>query len=119
MTANLQSTATRRPGLVVLYAALAIVGTVLTYLYFIPFLMAHGLDLGQFLALSTNSTVATMLTLDVLGSSLVFWVFMAVDAPRHGIRAWPLFILPNLLVGLLCALPLYLLVRELRLRSAA
>jgi hypothetical protein len=109
--------ASRGSAPLVIYALLAVVGTVLPYAYFIPFVMEHGLNLGEFLTQAFDTFVASMLSLDILLSSVVFWVFMWVEAKRLDMRAWPLLILPNLLVGLSCALPLFLLWRELRLRQ--
>lgn len=122
MMSNLQTTNSMRParsGLIVLYAALAVIGTVLTYAIFIPFLVEHGLNLGEFVRQATASPIALLLTVDILLSSVVFWIFMWADARRHDLRGWPLFIIPNLCIGLFCALALYLLWREVRLRQSA
>ena len=120
MTTNLQSTSVSRGStLLVIYAVLAVIGTMLPYAYFIPFVTEHGLNLGEFFTQAFANRVASMLTMDVLVSSLVFWVFMWAESKRLNLRGWPLLILPNLLVGLSLALPLFLLWREVHLRRSA
>lgn len=89
-----------------IYLALAIVGTVIPYVFFIQHVSADGLGIVAFIAESFANPVASGFTADLLISSLVFWVFMFTadeDAPKP----WA-FIALNCLVGLSCALPAYL-----------
>ncbi len=121
MTTNLQSSnpaAPRGSVLIVVYAVLAVVGTVLPYIWFTPFLMEHGLNLGEFFAQAVANRISTAACVDILISSVVFWDFMWGESKRLNMRRWWLLIIPNLLVGLSCALPLFLLWREIRLRNA-
>ena len=121
MRTNLETTHSKRPmrsELLALYAALAIIGTVLTYAIFIPVLVAHGLNLDDFGRQATGNPIALLLTVDILLSSVVFWIFMQSDAKQHNLRGWPLFIIPNLCIGLFCALALYLLWREAKINAA-
>lgn len=110
--------ASRSSALLVIYAALAVAGTILPYAYFIPFVMEHGLNLGEFFAQAFANRVASMLTMDILISSAVFWVFMWAESKRLKLRGWPLLIIPNLTVGLSLALPLFLLWREAKRSSS-
>jgi hypothetical protein len=109
----------RRSALMVVYAVLAVAGTVLPYTTLIPFVATHGLNLSEFFAQAFANYIASTFTLDVLISSAVFWVFMWAESKRLNLRGWPLLILPNLTVGLSLALPLFLLWREARLRRSA
>jgi hypothetical protein len=121
MTTNLQTSDSVRPargGLIALYAVLTVIGTVLPYAVFIPYLAQHGLNLGEILAQATGSTVPLLLTIDIVLSSIVFWDFMWAESKRLNLRGWPLLIIPNLLVGLCCALPLFLLWREAKMHAA-
>ena len=120
MLTNPQTTNPTRParsGLFALYVSLAVIGTVLTYAIFLPVVVMHGQNPAEFSQQATSSPIAILLTLDILLSSLVFWIFMWSDAKRHHLRGWRLFIIPNLCIGLFCALALYLLWREAKINT--
>lgn len=96
------------------YLILAIAGAVVPYLFFFRFFGANGLDLPAFLGAIFANDAASGFTLDLLISSLVFWLFMFGQA-RRGDAPGPLpFIAINLTIGLSCALPAYLYAREVR-----
>jgi len=88
------------------YLGLAIAGAVLSYIFFIQFFAAEGLDLIAFIAALFANGAAGGFTADLLISSLVFWLFM-FGRQGSGPKAW-LFIALNLTIGLSCALPAYL-----------
>jgi hypothetical protein len=97
-----------------LYLLLALVGTVLPYLFFGSYFLANGLAIMQFVsALFANGAVGGF-TADLVISSVVFWIYMfsKPEGPRPG-----LFILFNLTVGLSCALPAYLYSLEKRVNE--
>jgi len=108
----------RHPIRIMRFAAWAVVGAVLTYVIFVPYLIEHGLNLADLAQHAVGNPIAGLLTLDIVLSSLVFWDFMRVESKRLGLRGWRLLIIPNLLVGLSCALPLFLLWREVKLNAA-
>lgn len=87
------------------YLILAIVGAIAPYIFFIDFGLTQGLDLSGFLTALFANGASGGFTVDLLISSLVFWVFMASreDGPKPHY-----FILLNLTIGLSCALPAYL-----------
>lgn len=87
------------------YLALAVLGTVVPYVFFMQFFAAHGIDLPAFVAALVANPAASGFTADIVISSAVFWVWMF--SHRDGPNPWP-FIAANLLVGLSLALPLYL-----------
>ncbi len=97
------------------YIALCVLGIVLPYSQFIPFLQQHGLDLRLFFRLLFANRIAAFFGLDVIVSSIVLWVVVLVDNRRSQMpHAWaPL--LGNLLVGVSLGLPLWLYLREVRL----
>jgi hypothetical protein len=100
------------------YLALAVLGAVAPWVAIGPELLDTGIGMS-FLQAALVNGVTTGFTLDLLVSSVVFWVWIAVDAPRSGVRArWP-FVAINLLIGLSCALPAYLWFREGALSAAA
>jgi len=94
------------------YIALSVLGVVLPYSQFIPFLQQHGLDLRLFVQLLFANRIAAFFGLDVIVSSIVLWVVVLVDRRRSRVpHAWaPL--LGNLLVGVSLGLPLWLYLRE-------
>jgi hypothetical protein len=100
-----------RPG----YIALCVLGVVLPYSQFIPFLQQHGLDLRLLIQLLFANRIAAFFGLDVIVSSIVLWVMVLVDSRRNQVpHVWaPL--LGNLLVGVSLGLPLWLYLREVGL----
>jgi hypothetical protein len=96
-----------------------VIGAVAPYAIFIPYLARHGLNLGEIFAQAVAGPIPLLLTIDILLSSVVFWGFMWAESRRLGMKGWWLLIIPNLLVGLCCALPLFLLWREVRLQGIA
>ncbi|MDZ7670128.1 MAG: DUF2834 domain-containing protein [Gammaproteobacteria bacterium] len=91
-----------------LYLALAVVGAVVPYVFFLQHIAAAGPDPVSFAAAAFATLVGGGVAADLLVSSLVFWVYLF--AAGEGARA--AWLIPvNLLIGLSCALPLYLYVR--------
>ncbi len=97
------------------YIGLCVLGTLLPYSQFIPFLQDHGLDPRLFLQQLFANRIAAFFGLDVIVSSLVLWVAVLVDSRRNQVpHPWaPL--LGNLMVGVSLGLPLWLYFREVRL----
>lgn len=98
-----------------LYLVLCLLGTVLPYSQFIPFLRDHGLDLRLFLQQLFSNPVSGFFGMDVLVSSLVLWVFVYTEGRRAGVRRLWAPVLANLMVGVSLGLPLFLYQRERRL----
>jgi hypothetical protein len=96
------------------YLALAVLGAIVPIALGLVFLKEHGLDGGEAVRQLFGSTASTLAFADLTISSLVFWVWLASEAPRRGIRRWWPFVAANLLVGLSFALPLFLYVRSTR-----
>jgi hypothetical protein len=90
------------------YLVLAVLGTVLPYWFFGPYFASAGLSVAGFLTLAFDNPVAAGLSADVVVSSAVFWAWLFAN--QDGSRGWYLIPL-NLLIGLSCALPLYLYLR--------
>lgn len=88
------------------YLGLAILGTVIPYLFFIEHFAASGLAVSLFMSQMFATPVASGAAADLFISSFVFWVYL-FSAGREGPSPWP-FIALNLLIGLSCALPAYL-----------
>ncbi len=95
------------------YIVLCILGTIIPYAFFIPFLAENGLDLQLFANEMLATQVASFLSADVLVSSLALWAFIFFELRKRPIQNWWLAIIANLVVGVSLALPLFLLLREL------
>ena len=90
------------------YLALAILGTVVPYGFFISHFQAEGLGLGTFVQALFVNGAAGGFTSDILISSAVFWIFVFRSNAR---RPW-LSVVLNLAIGLSCAFPAFLYARE-------
>jgi hypothetical protein len=99
-----------RPRLV--YLALCVLGTALPCSQVIPFLLEHGLDLRLFVDQLFANRIAAFFALDVIVSSLVLWVFVALEGRRLGTKHLWVPIVANLTVGVSLGLPLFLYMRE-------
>jgi len=97
-----------------LYLALCVMGTVLPYSQFLPFLREHGLDLRLFFEQLFANRISGSFALDVIVSSAVLWVLVVVEGRRAGMRHLWAPIAANLAVGVSLGLPLFLYMREAR-----
>jgi len=100
-----------------IYLALAIIGTVLPLSQFVPFLLEHGFDSRLFIQQLFSNRISAFFALDVVVSSAVLWLFVYVEGTRLKMRSLWAYVACNLLVGVSLALPLFLFMRELALRS--
>jgi hypothetical protein len=94
------------------YLAMAVVGTVVPWLFFGSFFGLNGLDIPLFLRSLFANGAAGGFSADVLITIVVFWVWTWRDAARHRVARWWLVLPASFCVGLSLALPLYLYLRE-------
>ena len=100
------------------YLVLCVLGLVIPYAAFIPWLLEHGLNLRLFAQELLANRVAAFFALDVIVSAIVLVTFVCLDQPLRIRRFWT--ILPALLlVGVSLAFPLFLLLREEAVESDA
>ena len=107
-----------RQGLFWLYAALAAVGAILPYSIFIPWLADYGVDPRSFMSQLFSTGPASIFAADVLLSAAIFIIFALVEGRRLAMRNLWLYPLVVVTVGLCCALPLFLALRERALPAA-
>lgn len=95
-----------------LYGALAIVGAILPYAFLVPWVRENGFDWGRFFALPFASAPGALFASDLLFAAAVFMIFAIAEGRRIGVR--PLWLAPIAIwtIGLCCALPLFLWLRE-------
>jgi hypothetical protein len=95
-----------------LYLALCFIGTVLPLSQFIPFVRQHGLDLPLFLSQLFATRISAFFAWDVIVSSIVLWVFVAIEGRRLRLSHLWIPVAANLVVGVSLGLPLFLYMRE-------
>ena len=102
------------------YLLLCVLGIVLPYWQFVPWLAAHGLDLSLFVHDLFANRVGGFFGMDVLVSAVVVCVFARKEGRRLGLRWTWLPVVAVLLVGVSLGLPLFLYLRQAHLdRTAA
>ncbi|MCB1645679.1 MAG: DUF2834 domain-containing protein [Pseudomonadales bacterium] len=91
-----------------LYLMLTIAGAVVPYVFFMQFMAEEGASPVHFLQSVFVNGAAGGFAADVLISSLVFWIFLFTSRQKR----IPLYIVLNCTIGLSCALPCFLWLRE-------
>ncbi len=94
------------------YAGAAVVGLLISITFIGLFVVEHGFNLSLFFQQLFTNYISTLFTLDLLLSSIVFWLFLFGEARKYQIRHTWFFVVSNLLIGLCFALPLFLYARE-------
>jgi len=100
-----------------LYLVGCILGTVLPYSQFLPFVREHGLDLRLFFEQLFANRIGAFFGMDVLVSACVLWIFVRVEGRRAGVPALWAPLAAILAVGVSLGLPLFLYLRERRLED--
>ena len=98
-----------------IYLVLCFVGALLPYWQFVPWVVAHGMNLPLFVRELFVNRISAFFGMDVLVSAVVLVVFMRVESGRIQIHQRWLPIVAMLLVGVSLALPMFLYMREIRL----
>ncbi len=101
------------------YLFLSVLGIVLPYSQLIPWLLENGPNLGLLVRQLFANRIGGFFGLDVLVSSVVLVGFVRTEGSRLGVRQLWLPILGLLTVGVSCALPLFLYLREGALEGTA
>ena len=95
-----------------LYLLLAVIGAVLPYSQFIPWLAAHGLNLRLLFEELFAGHVSAFFGLDVIVSALVLLIFIFREGTQRKMRMLWLPVAATCLIGVSCGLPLFLYLRE-------
>ncbi|MFM2311825.1 MAG: hypothetical protein RLZZ04_1101 [Cyanobacteriota bacterium] len=101
----------------IIYFILAIVGFALPYLQLIPFFADHGLNLSLFWSQLFANQAASADTVDLFTSSFVFWIFVFKEGTKQQMKFLWIYVVVNLIIGLSCALPLFLGMRLSKLKT--
>ena len=100
------------------YLGLCGLGTLLPYSQFVPFLHDHGLDLRLFFEELFANRISSFFAMDVIVSSIVLWAFVLIEGRRNAIKNLWAPLAANLLVGVSLGLPLFLYMREARMKGS-
>lgn len=95
-----------------IYLFFAIIGLVVPYYFLISFLITHGLDARLFLKQLFGTPISTFFAADLLLSCVVFARYLGQETDRLTMKQTWICILALCTVGLSCALPLFLFMRE-------
>ncbi|KZL14421.1 DUF2834 domain-containing protein [Pseudovibrio sp. Ad37] len=99
------------------YGLLCILGFLLPYGAFMPWLLENGLNLPQLLAEAFAGEISAFAWLDVVVSAVVLIGFIIAEGQRLGMNRLWLPILAVFTVGVSLGLPLFLLLRELHVEK--
>lgn len=102
----------------IVYLILCFAGTVLPCSQLLPFLGEHGLDMQLLFQQLFANRISGFFGLDVIVSSVVFWVFVYSEGTRLKMRHLWIYVACNLLVGVSMGLPLFLMMRESKLERS-
>ena len=99
------------------YLILCILGTVLQYWQFLPFLIENGFDIKLFFEQLFANRISTFFGIDVIVSSLILWIFVFSEGSRLKMKNLWIYIVSNLLGGVCLGLPLFLLMRQRQMKE--
>ncbi len=103
----------------IIYLSLCVLGAVLPYWQFVPWVMAHGLQTSLFFRELFANRISAFFGMDVIVSAIVVVVFTRAESARLGIRRRWLPVLTVITVGVSLGLPMFLYMRELKLEQSA
>jgi hypothetical protein len=100
-----------------IYLLLAVLGLVLPYAHFIPWVVEHGLDARLLVNDLMANGISAFFGADVIVSAVVLFVFIAAERSRIGMRGGWIAVGATMLVGVSCGMPLFLYLREIHLNA--
>src|SRR5215467_14130589 len=98
-----------------LYLILSVLGIVLPYSQFVPWLLEHGLNVGLFFRELFANRISAFFAIDVILSAIVLICFIQSEGKRLQIRLLWLPTIGTLIVGVSFGFPLFLFQRQLML----
>jgi hypothetical protein len=103
-----------------LYLLLAVIGLVLPYSQFVPWIAEHhALNMHLFVRDLFANRISAFFAMDVVVSAIALIVFIRTEGKRLGVRLLWLPIVSVFLVGVSLGLPLFLCLRQLQLDRTA
>lgn len=95
-----------------LYLVLCMLGAVVPYAQFIPWLFQHGLNASLFVQELFATRIGAFFGLDVVVSAIVLFVFVVAERRAIGSRQLWIPIAATLVVGVSLGLPLFLYMQQ-------
>ena len=103
----------------IVYLVFCVLGIVLPYLQFVPWVAAHhGIPLGSFFRELFSTRIGGFFGMDVLVSAVVLIFFVRGEGQRLNVRHLWLPIVGTLTVGVSLGFPLFLYLREAALERS-
>jgi len=99
------------------YGLLCILGVVLPFSQFVPWLIDNGLSIPLLISEASQSHISAFAWLDVIVSAVVLLGFIVIEGKRLNMNYLWLPILGTCTVGVSLGLPLLLLMREIHLEA--
>jgi ABC-type Fe3+-siderophore transport system permease subunit len=103
--------------MIVVYAVLAVAGAVLPWYFNLQLASSGGLGLSSFLAGVFANPASSSIGVDILVGATAFNVWMVTEARRLRMKHVWVYLVLTFLVAFACACPLFLLMRERKLRE--
>ena len=100
-----------------LYALLAVLGTVVPLSQFTPWLVEHGLDFSLLFQQAFEPNIAAFAWLDGIASAVALLIFIFWEGRRLNLQKLWVPVLGTCTVGVSLGLPLFLLMREIKLQN--
>ncbi len=97
------------------YLVCCVLGMVLPYSQFVPWLLEHGLNVTLFFHELFANRISTFFVLDVIVSAIVLIWFIQSEGKRLRVRLLWLPTIGTLIVGVSFGFPLFLFLRQVRL----
>jgi hypothetical protein len=94
------------------YLFLAVVGFIVPYYFLISFFATYGLDGRLFLRQLFGTPISAFFAVDLLLSCVVFAIYSGREASRYSMKHTWVCMVALFTVGLSCAFPLFLYLRE-------
>ena len=94
------------------YLVCCVLGLILPYSQFLPWLLEHGLNITLFFRELFANRISTFFATDVIISAIVLILFIQSEGRRFGVRLLWLPTLGTLVVGVSFGFPLFLLLRQ-------
>jgi hypothetical protein len=99
------------------HLTLAVVGTIVPYSFFAPWLLEHGLNIRLMVTELFSTRVGAFFGCDVFVSAMALLSFIRRDGKARNISLRWVPMVATCLVGVSCGLPLFLFLRERQLAS--
>jgi len=97
------------------YLILCVLGFVIPYSQFVPWLLGHGLNIGLFFRELFANRTSAFFAMDVIVSAIVLIWFIQSEGKRLRVRFLWLPTVGTLVVGVSFGLPLFLFLRQVTL----